>query len=87
MAVHDSYWTHACFIDEMNRVRTEISLTRARAHTPRTLHDITKSGLRRVRNLCMLVLCLCSVIVASQHVVDTGQIHDFTKTVWPRAYE
>ena len=22
VAVHDSYWTHACFIDEMNRVRT-----------------------------------------------------------------
>ena len=21
MAVHDSYWTHACFVDTMNRVR------------------------------------------------------------------
>ena len=31
----------------------------------------TKSGLRRVRNLCMLVLRLCSAIVASHHVVDT----------------
>ena len=41
----------------------------------------------------MLVLRLhaSSVIVASQHVVDTGQnavqVHDFMKTVWPQAYE
>ena len=21
VAVHDSYWTHACFVDDMNRVR------------------------------------------------------------------
>ena len=47
----------------------------------------TKSGLRRVRNSCMLVLRLCSVIAASQHVVDTRQIHDFMKIVWPQAYE
>ena len=25
VAVHDSYWTHACFIDEMNRVRIKAS--------------------------------------------------------------
>ena len=35
---------------------------------------IVKSGLRRVRNYCMLVLHLCFVIVVSQHVVDTGQM-------------
>ena len=34
----------------------------------------SKSVLRRVRNYCMLVLCLCFVIVASQHVVDTRQM-------------
>ena len=55
--------------------------------------DLIKSGLRRVRNYCMLVLRLCFVIVVSQHVVDTRQIanavqvHDFMKTVWPQTYE
>ena len=45
-----------------------------------SLHNIityiysTKSGLRRVRNCCMLVLRLCFVMVASQHVVDTRQM-------------
>ena len=33
-----------------------------------------KSVLRRVRNLCMLVMRLCSEMVASQHVVDTRQM-------------
>jgi hypothetical protein len=39
----------------------------------------------------MLVLRLCSVTVASQHVVDTRQnaveVHDSVKIVWPQAYE
>ena len=34
----------------------------------------SKSVLGRVRNSCMLVLRLCFVIVASQHVVDTRQM-------------
>ena len=35
---------------------------------------VIQSGLRIVRNYCMLVLRLCFVIVVSQHVVDTRQI-------------
>ena len=37
-----------------------------------------KSGLRRVQNSCVLVLCLCTVMVASQlavDLVDTSQVH------------
>ena len=42
----------------------------------------------------MLILRLCFVIVASQHLVDARQmlynyvqVHDFMKFVWPQAYE
>ena len=47
---------------------------------------IIKSVLGRIRNLCMLVLRLCCVMVASRHVVDTGQVHDLVKIVWSTVY-
>ena len=43
--------------------------------------------LGRVRNLCMLVLRLFCVMVASHYVVDTRQVHDLVKTVWSTVYE
>ena len=46
----------------------------------------TKSVLGRVRNLCMLVLRLCCVMVASHYVVDTGHVLDLVKTMWSRVY-
>ena len=36
--------------------------------------NVIKSVLGRVHSSCMLVLRLCSVMVASQHVVDTRQM-------------
>ena len=51
------------------------------------LYCITKSVLGRVRNLCMLVLRLCSVMVASLHIVDTRQVYDLVKTMWSTVYD
>ena len=40
-----------------------------------------KSVLEIVRNSFMLVLRLRCVMVVTQHVVDTGQMHDIVKNV------
>ena len=60
--------------------KSYIVLTQNKLHSDHALNTssyiipVTKSVLRRVRNSCMLVLRLCCVMVASQHVVDTRQM-------------
>ena len=55
---------------EANLTASEHQVSRGMAHSVRAIYS-TKSVLGRVRSSCMLVLRLCSVMIASQHVVDT----------------
>ena len=65
-------WFGLFVIYTASGLRPSVCKSRIDLYTP--CDNITKSVLGRVPSSCMLVLRLWSVMVASQHIVDTRQM-------------